>query len=150
MAGLKGMLPMFSMQAIRQQMEEQIQAFDKKSLEALQYEGNEFVTKARKTGNYDDQTGNLRSSIGYVILKDGKVIDQDFRLAGEGSDRETGRAEAMELVNGLSANFNKGLVLIGVAGMGYAAAVESLGYDVITGSAPNSNDVKDLLGAIEL
>ena len=50
----------------------------------------------------------------------------------------------------MALDYPKGMVLIGVAGMGYAAAVESRGYDVITGSAPNSNDIKDLLGAINI
>ena len=32
------------------------------------------VTKGHATGGYDDQTGNLRSSIGYRIFKDAQPI----------------------------------------------------------------------------
>ena len=38
--------------------------------------GEEAVKTARDSGRYNDITGNLRSSIGYVILYDGKVMSQ--------------------------------------------------------------------------
>ena len=141
---------MFTKAGVLNYMQDQVKQIEAKSIEALRYQGEEFVNKARLSGNYDDDTGNLRSSIGYVILKNGRVIDQNFQMAGKGSDRQTGRLEAMEYVTEIASNFPEGLVLIGVAGMNYAAAVESKGYDVITGSAPNSNEIKDLLGAINI
>ena len=144
------MKAMFTMGAIREFMESRINDAEAKMIEALEYAGEEFVNKARKTGNYTDDTGNLRSSIGYVILQDGEIVKQNFQTAGAGSDGQTGRMEAMDFVNELVPDYSKGFVLIGVAGMKYAAAVESLGYDVITGSAPDSENLKDLFGAIQL
>ena len=141
MAGLKAM---FSVGAIREYMEEQINNAEDKVLQALQYEGELFVNKARSSGNYTDRTGNLRSSIGYLILKNGEVIDQNFA----GNDK--GRENAQKAANEVAGQHPNGYVLIGVAGMKYAAAVESKGYDVITGSAPNSNDLKQLFRAIKL
>jgi hypothetical protein len=41
-------------------------------------------------------------------------------------------------VKDIGSQYPTGLVLICVAGMDYAAAVESLGYDVITSSAENA------------
>ena len=141
MARLK---PMFSLGAIKNYMQDQIDEIANKSIQALQYEGELFVTRARQSGNYTDRTGNLRASIGYIILQDGKIVDQNFEGKNEGV------AKARKTANEVALDYPKGMVLIGVAGMGYAAAVESRGFDVITGSAPNSNDIKDLLGAIKL
>ncbi|CAL67389.1 hypothetical protein [Christiangramia forsetii] len=142
MAGLKAM---FNLNQVRDYMSDQIEQIEDKSIEALRYQGEEFINKARNSGNYTDRTGNLRASVGYVILKDGQEIDSSF--TGGKSQGVKAAKKAIDEVRGL---FGKGLVLIGVAGMNYAAAVESKGFDVITGSAPNSNDIKDLLGAIKL
>ena len=141
MAGLKGL---FSRATVQRFLDEKMEAATDKVLEALQYEGELFVNKARLGGNYKDQTGNLRSSIGYLILKDGKVIDKNFQ-----GDKARGKEAGIKAASEVANDFPKGYVLIGVAGMNYAAAVESKGYDVITGSAPGDNEIKDLLGAIK-
>lgn len=141
MAGLR---PLFGLNQVRDYLQDQVDNAKAKTIEALKYEGESFVNRARSVDTYRDQTGNLRASIGYVILDDGKVIDQNFESSSDGA--KAGKKAA----NGIASQYPRGLVLIGVAGMSYAAAVESMGYDVITGSAPNSNDVKDLLGAIKL
>lgn len=126
-------------------MEQKIEAAESKMIEALQYEGEQFINKARSTGTYTDRTGNLRSSIGYVILKDGKTIQSVFP-----GSKSKGNQEARKTVREVKGNYPNGFVLIGVAGMNYAAAVESKGYDVITGSSPTDNAIKDLFGAIKL
>ena len=43
-------------------------------IKQLSYIGEECIKVARKNGSYDYITGNLRSSIGYVILYDGKPV----------------------------------------------------------------------------
>ena len=97
-------------------------------VEAMAYAGEEFVTEAREMnkseGGFGDVTGNLRSSIGYFILKDGEVIDQGY----------TGNAEGKHAANkvlGLVKR-NRGIQLVGVAGMEYATYVESKGFNVIS------------------
>ena len=40
--------------------------------------GEEFVINARDNKTYKDQTGNLRSSIGYVVLYNGKQLNKNF------------------------------------------------------------------------
>jgi len=92
--------------------------------------GEKFVNNARSTRTYKDQTGNLRSSIGYIIAWDGNIIQENIEGKAEG------RAQAKKIANEILRENSKGFVLIGVAGMEYAAAVESKGYDVITGSIP--------------
>ena len=37
--------------------------------------GGKAVAHAKSYGNFTDRTGNLRSSIGYVLAKDGDIID---------------------------------------------------------------------------
>lgn len=43
-------------------------------INVLEYVGEQCVIEARENGNYKDQTGNLRSSISYAIVEDGKII----------------------------------------------------------------------------
>lgn len=98
----------------------------------LQRIGEQFVTNARDNANFTDRTGNLRSSIGYVIMKDGKQLFSNFQQVSKG---KSGVSVAKEVAKEAAANFPTGYVLICVAGMDYAAAVESKGYDVITSSS---------------
>lgn len=92
--------------------------------------GEKFVNDARSTRTYKDQTGNLRSSIGYIIARDGNIIQENIEGKAEG------RSQAKKIAEEVLRENRKGFVLIVVAGMEYAAAVESKGYDVITGSVP--------------
>ena len=43
-------------------------------IQRLSYIGEECVRVARQRGNYNDITGNLRSSIGYTILLNGNEV----------------------------------------------------------------------------
>lgn len=89
--------------------------------------GLQFVRDARIQADFTDRTGNLRSSIGFILTKDGRVIEEDFN--GNPGGQTKGLNYAKSLTGG------KGIALIVVAGMEYAAAVESKGFDVITGSS---------------
>lgn len=105
-------------------------------LRRLQLIGLDFVRNARISGNYTDRTGNLRSSVGFLLLKDGKVITQNWELSKKGTDRETGLRTGKSLAAEVAKEYPTGWVLIVVAGMDYAAAVEAReSYDVITNSA---------------
>ncbi len=135
----------FTIAGVNQYIQSQTQAYEEEVIKALHYQGDEFVDDALENRTFDDRTGNLAASIGYMILKDGQEIGS--RFDGETSE---GVNNAKRIAAEVAANHNRGFVLIGVAGMSYAAAVESMGYDVITGSAPKSKDIKDLLGAIKI
>ncbi|MBD0822639.1 hypothetical protein [Aestuariibaculum marinum] len=142
MAGVNGLTPLFKgkqLQNIFDQFKKQV---DEKTLQTLQYLGEQFVNQARLTGNYTDRTGNLRSSIGYIILLDGKVIFKNF------SGKQNGKSKAQEFANEVALKYPEGYVLVGVAGMDYAAAVEAKGYDVITGSAPDKDDLGSILRSV--
>lgn len=97
--------------------------------------GVECVKIAREKGSYHDITGNLRSSIGYVILVDGKPVKQSAFEAVEGrkGDGTKGSATGQSLIASLQTKFPWGVVLIVCAGMNYAAYVENVKHkDVLT------------------
>ena len=94
--------------------------------------GEQVLNAARLTNSYKDQTGNLRSSIGYVVAVDGEIVQMSsFDTVKEGREGSRGGKEyAMQLVR----NFPHGIVLIVVAGMNYASYVSAKGYDVLDSS----------------
>lgn len=106
-----------------------------KAIRILKRAGELAVNEARtvSTGkNWTDRTGNLRSSIGYVICEDGRPITQsDFQqvLPTAESGPETGRNYALSIASG-----TKGLALVVVAGMNYAVYVADKGYNVLSSS----------------
>lgn len=134
---------------------------------AFQLACMEVVANAKRVNTYIDQTGNLRSSIGYVIYYNGKEIESSFSATpaakgakyiqmgknskgekyghvketpgGTGQDgAEKGLAYARSIAN---ESGNDGFVAVVVAGMEYALYVESKGYDVLTGSTLRFPDI---------
>lgn len=86
---------------------------------------------------YTDRTNNLRSSIGFVIYKDGELVSSYFTQSGTGNegDGSSGTKIGLQEAEEEAKSYNsKGYVCVLVAGMNYARAVESKGYDVISGS----------------
>lgn len=84
--------------------------------------------KSKAQGGFDDQTGNLRASIGYVIFYNGKLVDQNF----EGVEK--GKGIGSKLAKQIGQEYPRNWAIIIVAGMEYASYVEAKNYDVITGS----------------
>lgn len=84
--------------------------------------------KGKAQGGFDDQTGNLRASMGYVIFYNGKIAKQDFEGVSKG--KKVGEVFAKKV----GADYPKGWAIVIVAGMEYASYVEAKNYDVITGS----------------
>ena len=100
------------------------------AISVLDYVGLECVKEARTMRKYTDQTGNLRSSTGYAIVYNGRIVKQSNfekvkQTAIEGAD--TGK----KLIRQLASSYADGLVLILVAGMDYAVYVEARGYNVL-------------------
>ena len=74
-------------------LEEQIQRIEQQTIYNLSYVGERCLNEARSTNSYKDQTGNLRSSIGYVIVKDGKIVQMsDFATVKNGREGTQGGA----------------------------------------------------------
>ena len=97
---------------------------------ALRYLGERCINEARDSGTYTDRTGNLRASLGYVVLKDGKPLGSPKLIRGGTQDGKEGGEETIR--QAISETNDEGYVLIVVAGMHYAKYVESMGYNVLT------------------
>lgn len=108
------------------------------TIRALAYLGEQCVMKARDRSGEEswfDQSGNLRSSIGYVIAQHGKIVKYSaFNQVMSGSD---GTRVGKELAEELVRNYSNDYVLVVVAGMNYAELVEAM-------------DNKDVLASTEL
>lgn len=120
-------------------------------IETLSYIGERAVTIARERGDYMNRTGNLRSSIGYVILHDGEPVRQgEPQVYGEGNE---GSQVAEELLTMMRSEYPHGIVLIVCAGMNYASYVEDIyGKDVLTSARLETEQIaermlKELLNA---
>jgi len=103
----------------------------------LQQIGEECVKIAREphANDYNDITGNLRSSIGYVVLVDGKPVvnGEAKQYSGKQGDGAQGVQAGQELLARLQGKYPSGVVLIVCAGMRYAAYVEGIHHkDVLT------------------
>lgn len=87
----------------------------------------ELINHAKINAEYEDQTANLKSSIGGVLLLDGKPLKYS------GFDVETGKEGSADLgvntgnsfINSLISDYQKGYVILIVAGMEYAVFVEN-------------------------
>jgi hypothetical protein len=102
-------------------------------IQAIETACIEVLQKARMLDTYKDQTHRLRSSLGYVIYKDGQQVASNFQsTGGEKGDEgvQIGQQRAAEAAAGIP-----GIVAVVVAGADYASYVEAKGFDVLTGSA---------------
>ena len=126
-----GMTPLFDQQSLERWLNHFQRKAEDKMLVFLQAGGEKFIEVARRSGSYKDQTGNLRSSIGYIIAKDGEVVTENFKESDKGTDKTTGKYKGRRLAEEVSLSHT---VLVGVAGMEYAAAVEAKGYEVVSGA----------------
>lgn len=110
-------------------IEQQVERLIKATIYNLQFIGERCLNAARDTNSYKDRTGNLRSSLGYVIVCDGKIVYQsDFEVVLQG---KTGAKSGIQYAKEVARQFPEGIVLIVVAGMNYASYVSDKGYDVI-------------------
>lgn len=106
--------------------------------EKLQEAGEYFVKLARESGTYQDQTGNLRSSIGYVIVKDGTLLTKNFAKYTKSKSEVNKPVNGDQIAEKLAVNIAgqiKGFVLVGLAGMNYSVFVEAKGLEVVSSSA---------------
>jgi hypothetical protein len=149
----------FNQNDLKKFIAERIGRVEAAVLSRLHEVGEIFVTNARNNDTYRDRSGNLRSSIGYVVLKNGEQLVENFqtfppkKANAKGSKvtgTKNGQQVAKDFISEVKQNFPTGLVLICVAGMDYAASVEARGYDVITGSSLQAEtDLKKALEALK-
>lgn len=141
MARKGGLTPMWSDKDVERWFDYYVDRAEERIYRLLQRAGEEFVKIARKKGNYQDRTGNLRSSIGYVIIKDGDILTENYEQSTSGTDKQTGIREAKRLVSELASVYSDGWVLVGVAAMPYAVYVEAIdNLDVISVATDHTED----------
>ena len=120
------------MTEIRRELEAQIQTNIYRIIASLQYVGETIVNEIRTShiSEWTDRTGNLRSSIGYIVALNGEPINMSAFEVVDGPDRgeatENGSQIGRDYAQSLITQFPKGIVLIVVAGMEYAAYVEAM------------------------
>lgn len=105
---------------------------ERQIIESLCRIGEEAISMAKtipEERGFTDRTGNLRSSMGYIVFKDGKPLNIDFK-AEKGGD--IGAQEGERLAVQVGGSYTEGYTLVVVAGMKYAVYVESKGRDVLT------------------
>ncbi len=102
-------------------IEQQVERITNALIYNLQYIGERCLNAARETNSYKDQTGNLRSSLGYVIVCDGKIVFQsNFEVVKNGG---AGSKSGIQFAKEIVRQFPEGIVLIVVAGMNSAQFV---------------------------
>lgn len=112
--------PNFSKNDIQNYLQKRMILIEAEILRQLKYLGEKCLADGRISGSYKDRTGNLRNSIGYVVLKNGNIVHENFKGQGK------------EVALKASRKYSMGYVLIVVAGMKYAAYVEARGYNVLS------------------
>ena len=143
----------------RRNMEEKYNQIMQSIAEALLMTCTEAVNRARSTNTYKDQTNNLRSSIGFMIYHNGRLLFRDFQTGGTGTggggevsfntkegqeakftakpgdtSGQRGLLQGEALADKIAQKYTSGFVAVIVAGMNYALFVEAKGFDVLTGS----------------
>lgn len=114
---------------IDRELNEMIERMRQAVIMNLQVIGEKCVNEARLKGSYKDQTGNLRSSTGYVLIVDGQLVSESrFDVVVNG---QQGSQEGKTFAESLVKDYPTGIALIVVAGKNYAEYVAAKGYDVL-------------------
>ena len=107
----------------------------KRALARLGEECNAKIRDRDANDSWNDQTGNLRSSIGYAIYNFGRIeIESAFNVVKDGKE---GSQVGKELVEELARLYADTYALVVLAGMEYASDVEAI-------------ETKDVLASTEL
>ena len=127
-------------QFVQTVMETAVAIIEEEILQSLIRLGEECLTRIRtrsKEESWIDQTGNLRSSIGYAVYAYGmEVIGSTFQaIPGPTGNGMDGVQKGQEYIKSLASKFSETYALVVVAGMDYAEYVEAMNNkDVLAGT----------------
>lgn len=117
-------------------LQEETKRIETLVISALAKLGDLCVSEARERtqeASWFDQSGNLRSSVGYVVVAHGFIVKtSSFNTVKQGSE---GSNTGKKLAENLASRYSTGYALIVVAGMNYAERVEALDNKVVLASA---------------
>lgn len=115
-----------SMTEVEAVMRQSLQILRDEIVRALSYLGEQCVIKVRDRSameSWIDQTGNLRSSVGYAIYERGrKEIESAFNIVKSGRE---GAAEGKKMIDELASMYSNTYALVVIAAMSYAEYVEA-------------------------
>lgn len=125
--------PNFTKDDVRKRFDAFLNEIEKKQIARLQRLGEMCLVEARTNKGYMMQTGALLSSTGYEVFVDGVAIHSQFDAASgaESNAAETGIKSGQSVAESIGKG-TKGIALVVVAGMNYAAYVEAKGYNVLS------------------
>lgn len=125
--------PNFTKDDVRKRFDAFLNEIEKKQIVRLQRLGEMCLVEARTNKGYMMQTGALLSSTGYEVFVDGVAIHSQFDAASgaESNAAETGIKSGQSIAESIGKG-TKGIALVVVAGMNYAAYVEAKGYNVLS------------------
>lgn len=125
--------PNFIKDDVRKRFDAFLNEIEKKQIARLQRLGEMCLVEARTNKGYMMQTGALLSSTGYEVFVDGVAIHSQFDAASgaESNAAETGIKSGQSIAESIGKG-TKGIALVVVAGMNYAAYVEAKGYNVLS------------------
>ena len=123
----------FTKDDVRNRFDAFLNEIEKKQIARLQRLGEMCWIEARNNKGYMMQTGAWLSSTGYQVFVDGVAVHTQFDAA---SGAESGAAakgmKAGQTIADKVGKQTKGVALVVVAGMNYAAYVEARGYNVLS------------------
>lgn len=135
-----GIKPTFKTGDVRERFDAFLDAIQRKQIARLQRIGEKCLAYAREShpNDWQDQTGNLRSSVGYMVFVDGVAVhNSPFNQVSARVTRDgvtyNGGQQGENLCKRIGSETH-GIALVMVAGMDYAVHVESKGRDVLTGA----------------
>lgn len=125
--------PNFTKDDVRKRFDAFLNEIEKKQIARLQRLGEMCLVEARTNKGYMMQTGALLSSTGYEVFVDGVAIHSQFDAASgaESNAAEMGIKSGQSIAESIGKG-TKGIALVVVAGMNYAAYVEAKGCNVLS------------------
>lgn len=134
--------PQFTQDDVRKRYNAFLEQITAAQIRRLQFLGEKCITYARNVPpekGFNNQTGNLRSSMGYMVFVDGVAVHSSTfeQVPSVNNPPEGTEYNGSETGKNLCKSIGKdteGVALVCVAGMNYALYVESKGRDVLSGA----------------
>jgi hypothetical protein len=133
-----GITPNFTPADLQRFFDAFLSEIEKQQIRRLQELGEMCVNHARsipKEQGFEDQTGNLRSSIGYMVFVNGVAIHGEYVTVQPKKPKPGVIYDGAEKGEALAKKVGEnttGVCLVVTAGMDYAIYLEAKGRDVIT------------------
>lgn len=123
----------FTKDDVRKRFDAFLDMVEQKQIARLQRLGEMCLIEARSNKGYIMQTGALLSSTGYEVFVDGVAIHSQFDAAsGAESEAASKGVQTGKSIAEKIGKETKGVALVVVAGMNYAAYVEARGDNVLS------------------